>query len=214
MKHYLKEEWSDFVNQFGTKEKLNEMQAHLASGCKPCGKTVSLWQKVRQSGMQEANFQPPESAVRTVKSAYRTAGYSRKRSLRAVVAELVFDSFSQPVLVGARSAMPAARQMVYRGGPFEIDVHIETKPGSSRLSVTGQLMHVDEPGTAAKAVAVVLSNRRGNRVRTATNEFGEFQAELENLGDLELRISDAGGAEIVVSLRDALSELPGGTRSG
>jgi hypothetical protein len=214
MKHYSKAEWIDFVNQVGTKEKRNEMQGHLDSGCKPCSKTVSLWQKVRQSGMQEARFQPPESAVRAAKASYEAAGFSRKRNLREVVAELVFDSLAQPALIGARSAMPAARQMVHRGGPYEIDVHLQTKAGSSRLAVTGQLMNREDPEIRAKNVPVILSNRRGHTVRTVTNEFGEFQADMENLGDLELRISGPGGAEIVVSLRDVLSELPGGARSG
>jgi hypothetical protein len=212
MKHFATEQWIDFVNQTGSREKQREMQTHLNSGCKRCAKALSLWQKVQHAAAQEANFQPPEDTVRSVKSAYQPVGYRANKKFSGIVAELLFDSFLQPATVGTRSATLGARQMLYRAGTYQVDVQIEAKPDESRLSVTGQLMDVSRPEIVRTDVPVTLSNRRGHVVRTATNQFGEFRGEVEDLGDLELRIAGPDEKEIVISLRDALVRSPRGLR--
>jgi hypothetical protein len=57
---------------------------------------------------------------------------------------------------------------------------------------------------------VTLSNRHGNTVLAATNQFGEFSGEIENSGDLELSVPGEGDQPIVISLRNALGKSPGG----
>src|SRR5713226_7492556 len=51
--------------------------------------------------------------------------------------QLLFDSFSQPALAGARSAAMRIRQMLYRAEPYQIDIQIEAQPERNRLVVTG-----------------------------------------------------------------------------
>ncbi len=46
------------------------------------------------------------------------------------LAELLFDSFLQPVLEGVRSSSIGTRQMLYRADPFQIDLLIEPRPGA------------------------------------------------------------------------------------
>lgn len=57
-------------------------------------------------------------------------------------------------------------------------------------------------------VGVVLSNMRGNTVHVVTNKFGEFRGEVENSGDLQMSFTIAGDKPIVISLRDALGQMP------
>jgi len=218
MKHFRADDWIDFVNQNGSRNRQEEMRIHLNSGCKACARELSLWQKVQQTAAQESRFQPPEDVLRVAKAAFLTTEYSRERNsskkkLKEIVAELLFDSLVQPAAAGARSAAPMARQMLYRADPYQIDVQIEAKSKESRLSVTGQLLDVSRPEIVASEVRVTLSNRRGNVVQTVTNRFGEFRGELENLGDLELRIQGDRERCIVVSLRDALRGISIGKRS-
>jgi len=97
-----------------------------------------------------------------------------------------------------------SRQMLFSATPFQIDVNIEAKPGETRLSVTGQLMDTSQPDSIARGIPVTLSNRRGQTIQTVTNNFGEFQGEIENRGDLELTFLGHSEKSIVVSLRDAL----------
>jgi hypothetical protein len=212
MKHFATEEWIDFANQTSSPEKRQEMQAHLDTGCMRCAKAKSLWQRVQSAAAQEVNFRPPAGSLQMVNEAYAAAGYARKRKLSGIVAELLFDSFLQPAAEGIRSAGQGGRQLLYRAGPYQVDVQIEAKPGESRLCVTGQLMDVSRPEIVGRSVRVVLSNRRGHVVQTVTNQYGEFRGEVEDLGDLELRVAGPSGKDIVISLRDALGIEPDGMR--
>jgi len=100
--------------------------------------------------------------------------------------------------------------MLYRTDPYQIDIQIEPTPGANRLVITGQLLDLSQPGVIGRNIQVTLSNRRGNTVMAATNQFGEFSGEIENSGDLELTLPGEGDQPIVISLRNALGSLPGG----
>ena len=210
MKHYSTEEWVDFVNQVIASNQRVAMQKHLATGCKRCTETVSLWQKVSKTAAAEASYQPSADTVRMAKAAYLTTRLNTTQKEPRNLIEVLFDSFLQPAIAGARSVVIGTRQMLYRADPYQIDIQIEPKPGSNRLVITGQLLDLSHPGIIGRDIQVTLSNRRGNTVLAATNQFGEFSGEIENSGDLELSIPGDGAQPIVISLRNALGNLPGG----
>jgi hypothetical protein len=210
MTHFSEREWIDFVNHVTSADQQQTMQKHLDAGCKRCTETVALWQKVRKTASREASYQPSANAVRLAKAAFVTSGLAGKPTRSRGLVEVLFDSFSQPALAGARSAASGIRQMLYRADPYQIDVHIEAKPTSNRIVVTGQILDVSNPGVIGTGLQVTLSNRRGNSVLAATNEFGEFSGEIENSGDLELSIPGQGQKPIIISLRNALGTISGG----
>lgn len=209
MKHYSTEEWIDFVNGAGSEVRHQEMQKHLDCGCKRCNKAVALWRGVQRTASQESRFQPPADTVRLVKAAFANARFQPEPGLAGIVAKVLFDSFLQPAVAGARSAEPQSRQMLFSANPFQIDVKIEGKPDESLLFVTGQLMDLSKPDSIGRGIPITLSNRRGHTVQTVTNNFGEFYGELENRGDLELTFLGPGEKPVIVSLTDALDFVPG-----
>src|SRR5438132_13546919 len=79
MEHFATEKWIDFVNQAVDTNEKQLMERHLQQGCKRCRKTVSPWQKVRQSAASEANYQPTEHAVRLDSAALAEAGLASQR---------------------------------------------------------------------------------------------------------------------------------------
>ncbi len=208
MKHFTTEEWINFVNQAVSAGALQEMEKHLKEGCKRCQETVSMWQRVQKSAALEKNYQPPADAVRIVKAAFAASGLKGQREESRSRISVLFDSFLQPVVEGARSAATDSRQMLYRADPFQIDLQIEAKPGSNDLMVTGQLLDLSNPGIAGKDVRVTLSNLRGHIVQAMSNQNGEFICEIKNSGDLQVTFAGTHGAPIVISLRDALGRLP------
>lgn len=213
MKHYSTQEWIDFANRTTSTAAQQAMQRHLDSGCKKCSESVALWQKVLRSASQEAAFQPPADVVRVVKASFANAGFERVSGLAEIVAEMIFDSFKNSAAVGARSTGMQSRQMLFSATPYQIDVNIEAKPGETRLSVTGQLMDTSQPDSIGRGIPVTLSNRRGQTIQTVTNDFGEFQGEIENRGDLELTFPGHGERLVIVSLREALTYVPGLARN-
>lgn len=208
MKHFTTEQCIDFVNGKLATGKKRQMEEHLNDGCKRCAKTLSLWQRVRETAKSEANYQPPEAAVRIAKAAFAGSKWEQKKQGRNL-AEVLFDSFLQPLFADARSAGSGTRQMLYRAEPYHIDLHLEMKQGG-KIMVTGQLLDARNPDAPAHDVPVMLSNLRGHVVQTVTSEHGEFREEIKYSGDLEMMFTAAEGKPVVISLRDALGRLSGG----
>ena len=209
MKHFTTEEWINYVNQVTSPKQQEAMKKHLSTGCEQCMETQALWQKLHNAAAMEATYQPPAADVRMAKAAFTTAGHAGYRKEKSSFVEVLFDSFLQPMLAGARSSAQGTRQMLYRADPYQIDIQIEAKPEGNCLTVTGQLLDVRSPGVVGRDVNITLSNYRGNVVHTVTNQFGEFRGEVENTGDLELSFPGQGEKSIVISLRNALGKLPG-----
>ena len=185
------------------------MKKHLGAGCKRCAEEAATWRKVHNAAAMEASYLPPAADVRIAKAAFASAGRATQRKEKGNLVEVLFDSFLQPMLAGARSSGLGTRQMLYRADPYQIDIQIEAKPEGNRLMVTGQFLDVSSPGIVGRDVKITLSNHRGNVMHTITNQFGEFRGELENTGDLELSFPGQGEKSIVISLRNALGNLPG-----
>src|SRR5260370_14480334 len=122
------------------------MERHLKKGCKRCTNTVSLWQRVRQSAASEANYQPPEHAVRVAKATFAGANLAGQRKGARSRIKVLFDSFLQPVFEGARSAGAFPRQILYRADPFQIDVQLEAKPGGNPHVVPRHPPRLSNPG--------------------------------------------------------------------
>lgn len=213
-KHFTSEEWIDFVNQVAPAAKMHAMQQHLSSGCKRCMASVALWQKVRGSAATEANFAPPAEQLHLVKAAFAMQKMRKQSFSQKGAVELLFDSFLQPLVEGARSAGMGARQMLYKADPYQIDLHIEPLSNGNRVKITGQVLDVSSPEMIGRDMSITISNRRGNIVRTATNEFGEFHGEVENTGDLEVILPAPSGRPITLSLRDTLGDLQSRGGSG
>ncbi len=208
MEHFTTEKWIDFVNHFVTASENQLMEKHLNQGCKRCMETVLLWERVRQSAASEANYQPPEGAVRVAKAAFAEAGLTGQRKETDSRIKVLFDSFLQPAFEGARSSGAGTRQMLYRADPLQIDFQVEAKPGGSRIVVTGQLLDLSNPEIMAQDTRILLSNMRGQVVNTVANQFGEFSGEIDNSGDLQMTFASPGSKPIVISLREVLGHLP------
>ena len=212
MKHFTTEDWIDFANEAVANSKRRDMERHLGEGCSRCKKTLSLWQKVRQTAKSVAQSEPPESAVRIAKAGFSAIQLEGKAARVPGLVELLFDSFRQPVVEGARStgseASSGLRQMLYRADPYQIDLQIESKPGANKLVVTGQLLDLRNPDAPGRDVPVIISNLRGHVVQTVTNEFGEFHEEIQSSSDLELKLLGENDKAVIISLRDALGRNP------
>ena len=209
MKHFKTEEWIDYLNQVTSPKQHEAMRKHLGTSCKQCTDTVALWQRVQNTAAGEASYQPSAADVRVAKAAFVATGRAVQPNEKTGFVKVLFDSFSQPLLAGARSGTVGSRQMLYRADPYQIDIQIEAKSEGDRLFVTGQLLDVSTPGIVGRDVKITLSNHRGNVVHTISNQFGEFCGEVQNTGDLELSFPGQGDNPIVISLRNALGNLPG-----
>jgi hypothetical protein len=180
-----------------------KMRGHLER-CERCSKTLSLWQRVRRTAGAETNYTPPGEAVRIAKAFFADSKLTKARGRSDSLAELLFDSFLRPVLEGSRSSGMGTRQMLYRAGPLQIDLLIESQANGRNVVVTGQLLDLRHSELVSHNLQVTLSNLHGRVVQTATNQFGEFREKIENSGKLELKFHGTNYGPVVISLRDDL----------
>ena len=205
MKHLKVVEWNKLLRHVTSDHRRKATQNH--SETRRNHHAAALWQKVANATDVEASYQPAAESVRVAKAAFAIASLTVSGREVVRVAQLLFDSFSQPVTAGIRSAPRRIRQLLYRAEPYQIDLQIESRPETNRLVVTGQLLDVSRPEMVGRDVQVMVSDGRESIVKTVTNQFGEFRAEVENSGDLELSLLGPGGTPIVVLLRGALDRM-------
>jgi hypothetical protein len=176
------------------------MQQHLDAGCKACWKALELWRHTLEIADREAAYQPPESAVRSVKGAFALYKPAEAGSRVREIAQLILDTFQQPALAGVRSTSSATRQLLYKAGPFHIDVRLERLPGSSRLSLVGQVMDATDSRKGLHELPVILRSGEQKKARTKTNQFGEFQLEFDPAEELHLSFELSREMEVVIPL--------------
>lgn len=179
MKHYSTVEWADFERGSITSDQKSAMQIHLESGCKPCSNHLTAWRGVVEIGRKETSCQPPAYVIRNAKGAYQLMRPAPGATWVSNLAQMVFDSFRQPLSVGVRASHSAARQLLYKSGSTTVDIRVESQPGTSRLSLVGQVLDAEMPDRSVKDLPIVLRGDKGTQTTTATNEFGEFHFELE-----------------------------------
>jgi hypothetical protein len=213
MKHYTSRDWADLArNAVGTELK-TAMRSHLAGGCAKCAQELGLWQRVYETARRQISIQPPDSLVRTVKGLYSIHGFRRRKSDKATIARLLFDSFQAPALAGVRSASAfAPRQLLYEAGHHRIDIWYEPRAGSEKINLVGQILDLSNPGNALNALPVALLKGRQIVCESQTNVFGAFHLECNQQSGLKLRVSKLPGvAEAFIPLAKPDAHAPAGT---
>jgi hypothetical protein len=204
MKHLTVVEGNTFVNRVASGRRQKAIQPRRGTRRNHHAETAAHWRKVTYTTSAEPGYKPTAETVGVAKAAFAIASLSAKGRGVVRFAQLLFDSFSHPAPAGIRAAPTRIRQLLYRAQPYQIDLQIELRQETNRLVVTGQLLDISHPEMIGRDVQVTISNRRGGVVKTTTNQYGEFRAEVENSGDLEVSFAGTGGKPIVILLPKAL----------
>jgi hypothetical protein len=203
MKHYHAKDWIDFTRGTLAPEQKSEMQEHLDGGCVPCKQEMNLWTWMKDFGSHESANEPPAAVVNIVKAAI-TGQPKKARNLMREIAELVFDSFSQPQVAGVRSTSAAPRQLLYRAGAVMIDMRLENTTDSDRFALTGQLLTAGEKKHALRQVPVHLLSGINELASTSTNQFGEFFFEHEIGKDLQVSLEVSNERNVFIPLDESI----------
>jgi len=174
----------DFIEVRLTKDQQTFWRKHL-EGCNECREDLGSWQQLA-TDLKRSHLKSVSGEVlnRVIESFPRRQGESGS-SFRSVIATLIFDSFRQPALAGARGPSAAARQLVMRAEEF--DVHIKVWGEPDHRQMLGQLL--PRSGESFVRVARFHLLRNGERLETvAVDEMGEFQFTDVPEGDLSLQI--------------------------
>jgi hypothetical protein len=182
--HLSSETALDFIESRMDRDQENFWQRHLET-CNQCTEDVGLWRQL-ETDLKRSHLKSVSNEVLNKVTGFFP--YRREQShssFRSVIATLIFDSFRQPALAGARGTAASARQLVMRAEEF--DIHIKVWGESDHRQILGQLL--PRNGQNFLQVARFHLLRNGERVETtAVDELGEFLFTDVPEGDLSLQI--------------------------
>lgn len=174
----------DFVERRLSDDQNVFWQKHLEI-CKECTQEVGRWRQLeidlKRSHLKSASDQELQNAIR-VYPPRPDGGGSR---IRSVLASLIFDSFAEPAMAGARGATAVGRQLVMRAEEF--DIHVKIWGDREHKQMLGQLLPRSGHDFVHTARFHLLKN--GERIETtAVDDMGEFHFSDVPEGDLSLQV--------------------------
>jgi hypothetical protein len=183
MEHFSERPWADFVRGISGPEISKDIRTHLAADCSKCKTALDAWSRVRRLASAEDAYAPPENLVRLVKLGFasRPAHQPRTSTLENwTLANLVFDSFAQPLPAGVRSAALSAWQVVYESEGLTVDLRFGHRGQSKTVHLVGQVFDKRAVRVWQSNATIQLSTEQGELVATtAVNAMGEFHIEFE-----------------------------------
>src|SRR5215472_1236896 len=207
MNHFTLVDWVDFVRRLKDRSTTAQMQRHLDEGCKQCSIVARMWRDLSDFGSKERLYRPPDQALRSVRGYYSLLKPGRGRPRAATMASLIFDSFLEAIPAGIRSSQPSPRQVMYSAGNFLIYMRLDR--GTRRVYLVGQAQR--RVGPRRNLAGVNVSVLRGDETvaRMRSNQFGEFQFELDPVEEKEeITIVLEGPTPVVIPLRN-IGAAPG-----
>jgi hypothetical protein len=127
------------------------------------------------------------------------------------VAQLIFDSFRQPLPAGVRISPQAERRLFYECGAITIDLSFERGIDPPLIRLVGQILDSVNPDAHLEGIPVVLQGRNGPIALATTNGFGEFHVEfgVENTVTVELEIKKNRWVTLVSPNLESATETTG-----
>ncbi|HZT73968.1 MAG TPA: hypothetical protein VE996_09980 [Terriglobales bacterium] len=200
MRHFSEEDWLDYVRQVGSAERNAAMTNHLVTGCVACSGEAGFWERLRGVAARMVETPPPVQAP-----ALSEARWLPKRRERRLRLDLVFDSYSQPlVAIGTRAAGPAwshPRQMMFFSGDLQLDLRLEPVIGVAvpgRVALVGQVQRRSKPESPPAGASVRVMRGRRLVGEATTNNLGEFQLEFNAASGLTLLFGGEQGFEVAL----------------
>ena len=187
MSHYDITRWTDYVRGLVDAQDHSEMTRHL-SECSSCRATHDLFARVAVRMKADLRYEVPEYVVRNARAIFSTSAPAKRTLLQKLTGSLVFDSFKQPALAGARSGTPGMRHALYEAGDYSVDIRLEEERDSSRVNMVGQLALRSHTTDSFDGVPIMLMLGRKVVTEAVSNKFGEFQLSYEPNSRLKLHV--------------------------
>lgn len=201
MEHCAQQPLVDFVRGVAGTDVSRDIRAHLAEGCPKCDTAHGAWSRVRRMAANDNTYSPPENLVRLVKLGFEGAAALRPKKWS--LANLVFDSFSQPLPAGVRSGALNVWQVIYEAEGLTVDLRFGRRSQSAEVHVVGQVFDKQAVRALKNNATVELSTAKDKLVATApVSEFGEFHIAFEAKEHLWLCVKAAGRNTVRIPLNN------------
>ena len=212
MSHYDITRWIDYLRGLVDVQEHSEMTRHLSECCS-CQATHNLFARVAVRMQADLLYEIPEQVIRNARAIFPANAPAKRTLLQKLTGSLVFDSFQQPALAGARSGTPGMRHALYEAGDYSVDIRLEEERGSTRVNMVGQLALRSQATDSFDGVPIMLLSGRKLVAEAISNQFGEFQLSYEPNPRLKLHVPIQKRKERIELQLGSLVPKPG-KRSG
>lgn len=185
--HYDIVQCCDYVNGVLSSERVQELETHL-SRCPKCQESVELLRSVREMAKRESGYSVPNFAVQQARAIFPLWEPMAVEVFPHVPAELVYDSFLDPLPVGTRSQTHVSRQVLYVMNDLQLHLQMDRAFRGQTIVMTGQLSDRKNAGRQLEGVPITLLTGKRVVSRTLSNQFGEFSMEFQPDPKLKLQV--------------------------
>src|SRR3989442_4232879 len=177
VKHPNMAQLLDYARGLAAEAESAAIEAHLAAGCRKCGRTADLLHKLAAAARNASHLQIPDYALRSARSICVLQQPEKVQILPRIPARLLYDSFREPLPAGVRSQQRLSRQLFYQAGDYSLDLRFENERGSSRVALVGQIENRHHPEKRVSNAPVLLVSGKQILAQVVSNSLGEFQME-------------------------------------
>jgi hypothetical protein len=178
MRHFSEQPLADLARGVSPPEISGDIRAHLASGCSKCKTTLGIWSRVEKLAAEEGAYAPPQNLVRLVKLGF--GGKAAPQPQPWTLANLVFDSFAQPLPAGVRtSGALSVWQVIYEAEGLSVDLRFGRRLQSKAVHLVGQVLDKQEMRAWQNAIIELLTEYDQVVATAPVSAFGEFHIEFE-----------------------------------
>jgi hypothetical protein len=196
--HFSEQSWVDFVRGTNGARPNGDITTHIANGCLECKTDHKAWSRVNRFARAEESYTPPENLVRLVKLGF---AHEAQQPRTWTLANLVFDSFAQPLPAGVRSGSLRVWQVVYEAEGLTVDLHFGRQAQSRDMHILGQVFDKQAVQALQDDATVELSTEKEQVVATAdVSVLGEFHLKFEEKDHLWLSVKSAGRNPVRIPL--------------
>ena len=172
----------DFVAGNATLEGLTRKHVEV---CGPCRSEVVWLQWLADFGVQERRYEPSVRALADAGDVFTLKWPGVPATADEIVADLVYDSFSEPLPAGIRCKDRPSRQARYQTENVQLDLKIEL--GDEKGLIIGQIF--TETGNVGVRGLEIEITQAGRLIgKSTTNALGEFIFQDLPKGNYELQV--------------------------
>jgi hypothetical protein len=162
----------------------DDVRGHIEV-CQQCRSDITLLQWLGDFGPQERQYEPPAWALANAENVFKLKKPGAVTIAKELVADLVFDSFSQPLPIGIRQRDLPSRQALYQAGNVQLDLKIEL--GEEQGLLIGQIVS-DKRDVNVNGLNIEITQAGQVIGKSTTNALGEFLFEDLPKGNYELQV--------------------------
>lgn len=191
------------------------INAHLQTGCGGCSENLRWFHDVAALTAQDRSFEFPEETIKGLVTWFKSQPTPAPRTLRKLIAQLIFDSLAPQQLAPVRSeaatgfpnTLAAGRQMLFQTEGYDIDLRFEAIEDKPIEDLIGQILPQSEAQAVTAGAMVELRREESEQMRAQTDEQGLFRFTRIPSGVYDVTIQIAEDEINIARISSARTEL-------